>query len=72
MGMYDEQRQGILVSVIILALVLGFIIGGFTTSGAFYRRGQLDAISGDIKYEIREGGEVWKKSIFLTEEVKDE
>ena len=37
----------------LLSLLLGFGIGGVTDPGGKYRQGQIDALTGEIKYELK-------------------
>ena len=55
-----KDMIGPIIVAVILFLFIALGIGEAIGKNAGYRRGQLDYIAGEIKYEIRDG-EVWEK-----------
>lgn len=62
--MDNDDKDGLMVSIVIFlfAFVFGMVFGNLVVNS--YKLGQIDAINGDIKYELRElyqGEMKWKR-----------
>ena len=48
-----SEKAFLIIILVIVMLLVGMILGGIFDTGVKYRQGQIDALNGQIKYELK-------------------